>query len=234
MITILLSGQARVGKTTAAEFIAAYAKKCDFKPIILPFAKAIKDEALAAGFDKATKPLEYRAYCQDVGESKRKEDPDYWLNLFKNAWKEAVIKDAKAAQDEEKLWKETVIIVDDCRYLNELNFGRTNGAITVFISRGSRDLEDQNADWRKHESEEMANRFEDGDKDYVQMFDWVIKNEGDTKLLHSKLSARLPDWLGLDPHCYLSCDCLGCTKTKKDEPMNLDEFFEELFGDDEE
>lgn len=234
MITILLSGQARVGKTTAAEFIADYAKKYDFKPIILPFAKSIKDEAAAAGLSKDTDPHGYRKYCQDIGEGKRKDDPDYWLNLFKKKWKELLNKDTKDSQDENKLWRETVVIVDDCRYLNELNFGRTHGAVTVFLSRGSRGLFEQNGEWRQHESEEMANRTELGDKDYVQMFDWIIKNEGDIQELHTKLFARLPLWLGMVPESYTSCDCIACSKNKKDEKLSLEEFFEDLMeGEDE-
>lgn len=233
MITILLSGQARVGKTTAAEFIADYAKKNDFKPVILPFAKSIKDEAAAAGLSKDTDPHGYRKYCQEIGEGKRKDDPDYWLNLFKKEWNKLAVKDAKDSQDDNKLWKETVVIVDDCRYLNELNFGRTSGAITVFLSRGKRDLFEQTGEWRNHESEDMANRTELGDKDYVQMFDWTVKNEGSMEDLHDKLVMRLPLWLSLSPTSYVSCDCVGCKKTKRDEPMTIDEFFEDLFEEDE-
>jgi len=232
MITILLSGQARVGKTTAAEFIASYAKKKDFKPIILPFAKAIKDEATALGLSKDTDPHKYRQFCQAIGEKNRKDDPDYWLNIFKKTWKETILKDDKDSQDESKLWRETVIIVDDCRYLNELNFGRTSGAICVFLSRGQRDLFEQTGEWRNHESEELANKTDSGEKDYVQMFDWMIKNDGSIKDLHAKLLTRLPLWLGLDPTAYLECDCKGCEKTKRDEPLSIDEFFEDLFGDD--
>ena len=233
MITILLSGQARVGKTTAAEFIADYAKKNDFKPVILPFAKSIKDEAAAAGLSKDTDPHGYRKYCQEIGEGKRKNDPDYWLNLFKKEWNKFAVKDAKDSQDDNKLWKETVVIVDDCRYLNELNFGRTSGAITVFLSRGKRDLFEQTGEWRNHESEDMANRTELGDKDYVQMFDWIVKNEGSVEDLHDKLVMRLPLWLSLSPTSYVGCDCVGCKKTKRDELMTLDEFFEDLFEEDE-
>lgn len=234
MITILLSGQARVGKTTAAEFIFDYAKKNDFKPVILPFAKSIKDEAAAAGLSKDTDPHGYRKYCQDIGEGKRKEDPDYWLNLFKKKWKELLDKDSKNSQDENKLWRETVVIVDDCRYLNELNFGRTSGAVTVFLSRGSRELFEQSGEWRQHESEVMANLTENGHKDYVQMFDWIVKNEGSVEDLHAKLVDRLPIWLGISPSAYATCDCLGCTKAKRDEAMTLDEFFEDLFNEEEE
>lgn len=234
MITILLSGQARVGKTTAAEFIADYAKKNDFKPVILPFAKSIKDEAAAAGLSKDTDPHGYRKYCQEIGEGKRKDDPDYWLNLFIAEWRKLSAKDAKAAQDETKLWKETVVIVDDCRYLNELNFGRLNGAITVFLSHGKRELFESTGEWRNHESEDMANRTENGNKDYVQMFDWIIKNETSLSDLHAKLFQRLPLWLGLVPESYVECNCISCSKNKKDESLTLEEFLEDLMGEEDE
>lgn len=232
MITILLAGQARVGKTTAAAYISTQAKKQEYKPVILPFAQAIKDAAAEAGLDKETKPEEYRAFCQSIGESKRKENPDHWINLFKEKWLELFDKDKKAAQSTEKIWKETVVIVDDCRYLNELNLGKQLGAKTVMISRGSRVLTDSDAAWRQHESEDMANQFELGNKDYQDLFDYIVKNEKTKEDFHSKLKDRLPLWLDATPFAYAECECTGCQKMRKDETVTLEEFFNDLFGTD--
>lgn len=234
MITILLAGQARVGKTTAAELIQKEAKKRDYKPIILPFAKAIKDEATKAGYDKETKPEEYRKYCQAMGESKRAEDPDHWVKMFKKQWMSLYEKDNEAAQSLDKLWKETVVIVDDCRYLNELNFGKSIGAKTVFISKGTRKLVESDAEWRKHESEDMANQYESGNKDYLDIFDWVINNAESKTEFESKLKTRIPLWLESTPLAYVECDCVGCKAMKKDTPVPLEDFIKELFDMDEE
>lgn len=231
MITLLLAGQARVGKTTAANYIAKYAKAQEYKPVILPFAQAIKEEAKKAGLTKEDNPKEYRAFCQEIGEGRRKENPDHWINQFKEKWLELYRKDNEAAQCEDKIWKETVVIVDDCRYLNELNFGKSIGAKTIFISRGSRKLQDQTADWRRHESESMANNYEGGVKDYQDIFDFIIKNEETEDVFLAKLKDRLPNWLDATPYAYVACDCLACKKMKKDEPMNLEEFFKDLFMD---
>jgi hypothetical protein len=234
MITILLAGQARVGKTTAATYIASYAKKQEYRPIILPFAQSIKDAAAAAGFSKETNPEEYRKYCQAEGEGRRKENPDHWINLFKEKWLELRKKDEQESQSTDKIWKETVVIVDDCRYLNELNFGKSIGAKTILISKGSRTLAEANADWRKHESEDMANQYELGNKDYQDIFEFVVKNEGTKEDFQHKLKDRLPLWLDATPFSYVDCDCAGCKKMKRDEKVTLEEFFKDLFGEEEE
>lgn len=234
MITLLIAGQARVGKTTAATYIANLAKKQEYKPIILPFAQAIKDEATANGLTKENNPEEYRKFCQSIGEGRRKENPDHWINMFKEKWLEFYRKDKEAAQSTDKIWKETVVIVDDCRYLNELNFGKSINAKTIFISRGSRILEDQDAAWRNHESEMMANLYEAGNKDYQDIFSFVVKNEGTIKDYHAKLKDRLLNWLDATPYSFMECDCIGCKKMQKDEKLSIDEFFLELFGEDDE
>lgn len=229
MITILLAGQARVGKTTAATYIANHAKKLDYKPILLPFAEAIKDEATKLGYTKEVDPTAYRNFCQGLGESMRKINPDHWINLFMDKWKKYYLKDQEDSQNINKLWKETVVIVDDCRYLNELNLGRFIGAKTVFISRGKRTLEDQNAAWRKHESEEMANKYEEGHPDYQDIFNYVIKNEGTKEEYHAKINERLSLLLDASPFSFVECDCLGCINMRKDNGTDIEKFFRDFF-----
>jgi hypothetical protein len=232
MITILLCGQARVGKTTAANYISKIAKKEGFRPIILPFAEPIKQAAEEAGLFKDKDPEAYRKFCQEQGGGKRKEDPDFWLNKFLDKWKDHWKKDEQAANDPERLWAETVVIVDDCRYLNELNAGKTKmGAVTVFISSGDRELEDPNGEWRKHDSEDMANQKVAGNKDYQDIFEWVIKNDKDQDTYLEKIKERIPYWLGLDASIMCACDCVGCLSYKKDEPAPqelMDKLFDEI------
>jgi hypothetical protein len=225
MITIMLAGQGRVGKTTTANYLATMAKKNDLHPVILPFAKPIKMAAENAGLHKDSDPEGYRAYCQDVGESKRKENPDYWLNQWHFEWQKLVEKDSNAAQDMDKLWKETVVIADDCRYLNELNLGKKINAVTVFISPGLRQIPEKDAAWRQHESEDMANQFEAGNKDYLDIFDWIIRNDGSISTLQDKIKSRHLDWFNLSPESYIDCDCAICDKTRKDLPLTLDDLF---------
>lgn len=231
MITLFLAGQARVGKTTAANHISAYAKKNDFKPVILPFAQAIKEEAALAGLTKENNPTEYREFCQKIGREKRIDNPDYWVNQFYDKWAVLNKKDAESAQSIDKIWKETVVIVDDCRYLNELNLGRRIGAKTIFISRGSRTLEDQKGSWRNHESEDMANQFELGNKDYQDIFEFIVKNDKTLDKFKEKIDDRIPLFLDLAPQSFCECDCIGCRKMRKDEPVDLTDFFKDLFGD---
>ena len=52
MKTIMFSGKARVGKTHAAKQIAELAFSAGMKPVLMPFAKPIKDKANADGFTK--------------------------------------------------------------------------------------------------------------------------------------------------------------------------------------
>lgn len=230
MITIMLAGKARVGKTTAANLIQSFAKKNDFKPVILPFAKTIKDEAESLGLSKDSDPAKYRAFCQELGEGKRKENPDYWINLFKDKWMELDALDTAASQDPDKLWKETVVIVDDCRYQNELNFGKLIGAKLVFISHGIRELNDHNGEWRQHESERLANEVESGNKDLIDMFDFRITNGGTLETFTEKLKERVELLLNLRPQGIVPCDCLACKKMRSDEQMSIDDFFNELLG----
>jgi hypothetical protein len=228
MITLLIAGQARVGKTTTASIINSLAKKRDFNPVILPFAAAIKEQAEQQGLTKDKNPDEYRAFCQSLGEGKRKENPDYWVERFKEKWLEYDAADRKASQCFDKLWKETVIIVDDCRYLNELNFGKTIGAKSLFISHGNRELVDANASWRNHESEHMANEYESGNKDYLDIFDFVIHNNKTLTKLSSKIENRIDYLLDINPKTYCDrCQCDPCKYFFSDTGPDIADLFED-------
>lgn len=49
MIVIMISGQARVGKTTLSNFIAEYCVHNNLTPKIIPFALSIKKQAAIEG-----------------------------------------------------------------------------------------------------------------------------------------------------------------------------------------
>lgn len=227
MITLLVCGQARVGKTTTSTIIHSLAKKMDFNPVILPFAQALKEMAAAQGLTKDTHPQEYRQFCQTMGEQMRKDNPNHWIDCWSKTWSEYAVQDGQAAQCMDKLWKETVVIVDDCRYLNELNFGKSIGAKSIFISKGKRVLEDSNAAWRQHDSEFMANEYEDGNKDYRDIFDFIINNDGNVKNLQSKISSRIIHLLDMHPACYCEkCDCQACNYFRTDSGPEIADLFE--------
>ena len=229
MIVVFFAGKARVGKTTAANLLSKFAKKHDMNPVILPFAKAIKDAAEMAGLSKDADPKKYRDFCQDIGAAKRAEDPDHWVKMFMNSLLDIQKKDVENMNDPDTFWKERVVIVDDCRYLNEINFGRAIGAEVMFISSGDRKLEDHDAEWRNHESESVANNYENGEKDYKDMFEWVIHNDGSAAAFERKLNERFPIMLGLSPHTWGDkCDCAGCAAFYRDEKISLEDLFGEF------
>lgn len=219
MITIILAGQARVGKTTAANTIAAVAREAGLTPVILPFAKAIKDAALAAGLTKEANPNEYRAFCQNEGGGRRADEPDYWVNKFLESWKELETAE-KATLDSDNLFSETIVIVDDCRYPNELAAAKKIGAITVFISRDGRILDDSNGEWRKHESEQMANDKDNNDPALKNLTGWVVRNGVAESIFIEKIKYRCQTWLEIDVLGMVDCNCVACKSLKTDDKTN--------------
>lgn len=170
MRLFVLLGKARVGKTTLAEQAAKVAYENGFKPILLPFAKPLKDMAKEKGYDKDTMPEEYRKFCQEYGSQKREEDEDYWVNL----WYDEVKRIFEADSDSER-----VVIVDDCRYPNELQLIHELNGTTLFIHSGERELPDANAEWRNHESEVLANSLDNSDDtDLLDVCTFHIANDG--------------------------------------------------------
>ena len=222
MQVIVLGGMARVGKTDIADWIVDQANVSGMHPIRLSFADPLKKQAAEdAGYGtdwrkyKKEKPSEYRKVCQDLGASKRAVDPDYWVNL----WKEEV---SKHSQDEltvspEEGWGETVVIVDDCRYKNEIDAAKYFQSFTMFIYAGSREIPDSDAEWRAHESEELSQRIEGGDEEGCQYFDWAIVNNGSTSDLEDKLEKRKDFMLGLSPGRFSTlCTCGECSTFRFD------------------
>ena len=119
MHIIMIAGKAGVGKTTLAKIIAAEAFEKGLIPVMQSFAKPIKDEAYSKGYTKEEFPEKYREYCQKMGAQMRKMDPDYWVNLMANVFEKEIAKEKEALKEGKKFW-ERCLIIDDCRYMNEL------------------------------------------------------------------------------------------------------------------
>ena len=176
MKTIMFSGKARVGKTHAANLIAELAFADGLRPVFLPFAKPIKDKAKAEGYTKEDNPQEYRSYCQLMGETARGIDPDHWVKAWQKEFESYQDKESDLIRQDKKHW-EYLVIVDDCRYLNEIALCKDLNAHLCFISHGPRELEDHNGDWRNHESEEWANEVENNGQDY-DVEHWIENHNG--------------------------------------------------------
>ena len=204
MRIIMFSGKARVGKTHAAKQIAELAFSAGMKPVLLPFAKPIKDKAAADGYTKEDNPQEYRSYCQLMGESARNSNPDYWINLWIEQLKLVEDKEHADIAANKKHW-EHVVIVDDCRYENEVKTCKELNGLLVFIRHGNRNIEDLDASWRDHESEIFANNTEvHGDI----LVDYTIDNNETVRAFNGSIHSISRELLGLGPNIEPDSDAV--------------------------
>ena len=245
---IMLGGKGGVGKTALARYIAEYAFSKGLRPRIISFADVIKRESEDAGYSKVEEPEKYRKYCQEAGKKHREEDPDYFIKKFNETFLSLWDEEKELLTDGNKFW-EYVVIVDDCRFLNEVAYGRHYSATQIFISSGDRELYENDFPWRKDPSEEMSMRIEDGNKDYGELFSWVLLNDGTWEELTNKIKEYLPMWCGLDADTCgeIDCDCEFCSSVKDEVTENdilreiyeemieyLDDIIEDLEGDEDE
>ena len=154
MEIIGLTGQARCGKSHAAEYLCKLAFEAGATPHRVSFAGALKRASAEAGFPKETHPKEYREFCQTEGAARRAEDPDHWVKLTLQEIKEIRDKEDKKLEEGHKFW-EQVVIIDDVRYQNEIDAILRMGGTMAHICAGDR-LPTPHARWRRHESEKMA------------------------------------------------------------------------------
>lgn len=195
-----ISGKGRSGKTTLANIIAKEVFNKGYIPVMIPFAKALKEQAQAMGYGKDTNPEEYRKFCQELGASKRAEDADYWVLKTYDLILEKMALELQY-HEENRTHKEHVIIQDDVRYMNELGLGRELSAVQLFVYSCGRTLQENDAAWRKHESEALANKvelsFDNPNSQYEDIFDQIIDNSGTEKELEELVKENLDDWLSV-------------------------------------
>lgn len=211
MQIIQIAGIGRVGKTTLSLLIAKQLFNSGYIPVILPFAKALKDMAQDLGYDKQKNSVKYREFCQELGASKRKEDLDYWVKQTAQS--------VNTYNEKEKISKSTsapkkyILIQDDVRYMNELAFGMGINSFRIFLSAGSRPIQEEDAAWRKHESETLNNNLNNqlmtsffGKKniekkvDLTDLFNVVLLNDKTEEYLEAKVEKYISSWLDVTKH----------------------------------
>jgi len=224
MIVVGLSGKARTGKShltrelfTAAEHLGWDVRTC-------PFAGPLKREAESKGFGKNDNPTGYRKYCQDQGAGKRAEDPDHWVNLWLQDIKDLAVEELKADRP-------LLVLVDDVRYANEVAILRKYSGTVAYVKHGNREIEDPNGDWRKHESEAIANEIETLDDNMIRDrgYHYVIHNDSGTD--------GLPKWATnfINKVCVSDdCTCEACTSSienRDPDSTKIDDELRDLLDD---
>jgi hypothetical protein len=229
MIIVLIGGRARVGKTTVANYIAEYCLNNNLTPKMVPFAYGIKKAAELKGLTKEKNSLEYRDFCQTLGESMRISNPDHWVNEWKIKVDEIQKDETKDLQANPDMWKERVVIVDDCRYMNEVAIGRKYNATSIFVKQGKRKLVDDDADWRNHASEELANLVEKKDKNYDDLFKFIISNDSTLDVFKKHCIKNIPSWLGFYADgSKMECNCEICKANRENREPDQAKVMEEL------
>ena len=195
MQLIIIAGQARVGKTTLANIMGPKIFDLDFIPKYMCFAGPLKELAESKGMSKEASPEVYREFCQRIGAEEREKNPDYWVQRFEAQLLEIIAQEDRDREAGKTYW-ERCVIVDDCRYPNEVQLGLKYSAKFIFLSPGNRALEDPDAEWRNHHSEDMAKTIDSGPSKFRQVFDYVIKNQGSIEDLEEKVEPMIPLWCG--------------------------------------
>jgi hypothetical protein len=196
MQIIVVAGAAGVGKTLLANLIAEQSFKLGMLPKLVSFAGKLKEMANAKGYDKATHPSKYREYCQSLGKTKRDKDPEYWIKKFESELDQIQEEEDQDIKEEKTFW-ERCIIVDDCRYLNELAVGRKRNATLIFMSFGERSSPNKGKAWMKHDSEAMAMSLEKEIRTIGNVFDCIIENDGTIGDLEALVETMSPAWCGV-------------------------------------
>lgn len=231
MIVLGFSGKARSGKSTLCRALFDEAEKNGWAVIPAPFAGPLKREmAEKHGYDdvhvfKTEKPDTYRYECQHGGAEARAKDPDHWVNKWLAEFEE-VVKLEHSEKNETNL--PFLLLVDDVRYENELELLNKKGALTFFVKHGEREIEDPDGEWRQHESENLANAYEDTDNEILkEHYDYVINNGADEKYIE----AWAKEMINLISDSNF-CKCEACTsvieRRQFDVRKLIDEAMDEL------
>lgn len=221
MKIIAFSGRAAVGKTTIVRELMAHLYEDGYYPVYLPFAKALKEDADKAGFTKTEDPSGYREYCQKWGAKRREENQDYWVERWVDQYDEQLSKETSGERE-----SETVILIDDCRYINETKAIKDRGGKTIFVAGGDRTLVDEKSAWRKHESEALANLIEKTlgyKRDALTPFCFTFWNTKSLEDLEENLLLAYEDWLEESP-----CNCELCKSRRENRTPDFTAVLKEI------
>jgi energy-coupling factor transporter ATP-binding protein EcfA2 len=156
---ILISGKSGNGKSTVAGLFKELLKKKDKKVLILPFAKYLKQYLKEYyGWDGITKDIVYRNNAQKLGEIIRKK-------LGASFFAKRICEDIEIVGDRDLF---DYVIIDDCRYLNELSYTISqfpHKTISVRINR---------IDFKSKLTEEQLEHPSETDLDDYEYFDYTI------------------------------------------------------------
>jgi len=204
MRIIAFGGLAQAGKTTAAELLARAAFDAGYSPVFERFAGPLKDASNMLGADKESRPDLYRKFCQYVGGNFRDPEfspphtgPDYWVELAGRRFRE--LEKGELADRDHDHWHETLVIVDDVRYQNEIDLIRKWGGTLVFIDGWRRlGLPESVATWpawRLDPSEDLAISYSLL-KSPDQTFDFIVTNNGTQDDLGTVVRSMRAQWCG--------------------------------------
>jgi hypothetical protein len=228
MQLIVIAGKARVGKTTLANIIAEKSFELGFIPKLMSFATALKGMAKDKGLSKEDNPEEYRKFCQEVGADKRDEDPNYWVDILEEGLLSELKAEGKDCVTNKKYW-ERCVIIDDCRYLNEIEMANDYNPTLLFLTSKSREIPNSDDEWRKHHSEDLANQVEKGEARYKEIFDHIISNDKQTEDLKKSIGAALPMWITSTKTLESAeCQCEGCRSSREGRMMDMNRCIQEL------
>lgn len=212
MKIIAFAGPARAGKSACADIVTeiySKAEPTEKNPFVYlvereSFAQPMRDawQRLASYLtwklgklvNRDTEPALYRSTMQRWGESRRSRDPDHWVKRMRDK-----LMNHKATEiirymlnDDVKRWRETLVVIEDLRYPNELQLVRQFDGLCIFVDpRGRIPLDEP---FRQHESEELANGYMRGDYP-DETFDSVVTNGGSVPRLVNKLKTIVGPWL---------------------------------------
>ena len=223
MQVIGFAGVARVGKSYATNALKEVAEAAGWHVIVLPFAKPLKDEAEARGYGKESNPEEYRKFCQEHGAEMRAQNSNHWLDEWYK-----MVKDIKTKESNDEYGAPVLVISDDVRYENELAAIRGNSGLVVYLTPGDRVLDEADAEWRKHESEALANSVLGNRKMHEKMFDYFVINHGEAYGMRKWAENFFASIINFPGSPDQVCTCEGCMHKIENRPVDKDQLNKEL------
>jgi hypothetical protein len=124
--------------------------------------------------------------------------PNYWCDLMSERLQTlAAGEDARLSiQNSGPLFRETLVLVDDVRFMNEVEVLRRWGAKLIFIDGYRRLMPTINEPWRNHVSEALATDYTFGRHD-DELFDVPITNNDTEASFRRTINRMASHWSGL-------------------------------------